>query len=284
MVINDIIKISMPLAFTFFSPKTASLPVAKQAETGPAMKWTPEIPAPESAFDPSSSAELKADANHEVLSPDAMSLHHDEKTHIIDTPPPRDMPQEVVLPKRKESAGFAAMVVNQSETAAPPLNRRPQSPFPTAPAHQSQPLFPSAPATSYDTWHASVEQTEVPQTLETLKQELQHEIEQVKADLFGAAMGVSALKDRLDGVESTVATQTVAAASPVSREEIQIWVSQWLDQNLPEALERAISQAQQKLTGSLSSQHYFRQPIQHTHTDRHKALIHPPIILASTPL
>ncbi len=127
MVINDIIKISMPLAFTFFSPKTASLPVAKQAETGPAMKWTPEIPAPESAFDPSSSAELKADANHEVLSHDAMSLHHDEETHIIDTPPPRDMLQEVVLPKRKESAGFAAMVVNQSETAAPPLNRRPQS-------------------------------------------------------------------------------------------------------------------------------------------------------------
>ena len=249
------------------------------------MKWSPSANAAQSAFETTSLGEPKADVTHQSPSNEAWGLHPDDKTHIIESTPTKDTRQEVVLPMRKESTGFAAMVVNQSETAAPPLNRRPPSPFPVAPVQQSQPLFPSAPVVNHEPWHASVDQMEAPQSLEMLKEELQHEIEQVKADLFGAAMGVSALKDRLDGMESAVAAQAVtAASSPLSREEVQSWVSQWLEQHLPEALERAISQAQQKMTGSLSTQHYFRQPIQTHHIDRHKALIHPPIILASTPL
>jgi hypothetical protein len=294
MVINVIIKLSMPLAFSFFSTKSSGLPAAKQAEAGVASNWVPEVKPAASAFDDGIPAAADGDKengltlNPQGFSDDHVSLQADHKTQIINSPalPPR---QEIALPARKDSAGFAAMVVNQSENAAPPLNRRPQSPFPVAPASPpSQTLFPSArPMTAPQTemWHAAVTPSTEPLSYDVLKEELQLEIEQVKADLFGAAMGVSALKDRLEGVESLVAQQSVSvASSPVSREDIHAWISEWMDANLSAAVERALGQAQQKMMGALSTQDYFRQPCRLPHTDRSVALIHPPIILASTPL
>lgn len=289
MVINVIIKISMPLAFSFFSPKTSGLPAVKLAAPEDAMKWSPEVTVSESAFDsanPESVKEETRSASSHGYADDRISLQADEKTHIIENVPVQAR-KETALPPRKETTGFAAMVVNQSENVAPPLNRRLQSPFPTAPATKPAETpylgFPITP--SSDTWHAVEQQPSEAVNYDSLKEELQHEIEQVKADLFGAAMGVSALKDRLDGVESAVAQQTVATiSSPISRAEVESWIAQWLEKNLPETLERVLNQAQQKMTGSLSTQDYFRQPFRSTHADRHNALIHPPIILASTPL
>ncbi|MCX6856450.1 MAG: hypothetical protein NTV80_16285 [Verrucomicrobia bacterium] len=276
----------MPLAFSFFSHKTAALPVKPQAEDGAGIKWTPDVKVNESAFNAGIQSPADSYSPSSWDRADApSSLKGDEETHIIENNPVQSR-KEISLPARREATGFAAMVVNQSENAAPPLNRRPNTPFPIAPEKINEALFPGAPVmTSHETWHAAEPQASETSSYESIKEELQHEIEQVKADLFGAAMGVSALKDRLDGMESTVAHQVSSAAnSPLSRQEMQAWMAEWLDQNLPTALERAISQAQQKMTGSLSTQDFFRQPVRFAPADRSTALIHPPIILASTPL
>ena len=162
------------------------------------------------------------------------------------------------------------MVLSQSDISAPPLNKRlsppslaANSPEPVRPVESSN-LLPSASA---------------PTTLEVdaLKQEFQAEIEQVKNDLFGAVMGVSALKDRLDGIESQVQQTTVQPNFP-SRSELETWMSSWLETHLSEVLERTLG----SVLGKFSSQGLLRTPL--TQTELQASLSQPPVILTSTPL
>lgn len=162
------------------------------------------------------------------------------------------------------------MVLSQSDISAPPLNKR-LSPPPlaaTAPeparSHESSSLPPGASA---------------PTTVEVdaLKQEFQAEIEQVKNDLFGAVMGVSALKDRLDGIETQVQQTTVEPIFP-SRSELETWMSSWLETHLGEVLERTLG----AVLGKFSTQGLLRTPL--TQTELQASLSQPPVILTSTPL
>jgi hypothetical protein len=113
--------------------------------------------------------------------------------------------------------------------------------------------------------------------VEVLKQELQAEIEQVKNDLFGAVMGVSALKDRLDGVESQVQQPAAANVFP-SRSELETWMSAWLEAHLGEILERTLSPVLSKF----STQGLLRLPL--SPAELQSSLSQPPVILTSTPV
>ena len=181
------------------------------------------------------------------------------------TPPP--LPQ---LERRPSTCGLAAMVLSQSDISAPPLNKRLCPPPITAispepvrsPESSSLPPSASAPTTV---------------DVDVLKQEFQAEIEQVKNDLFGAVMGVSALKDRLDGIESQV-QQTPVQPSLPSRSELETWMSSWLETHLGEALERTLG----SVLGKFSSQGLLRTPL--SHAELQATLSQPPVILTSTPL
>jgi len=192
----------------------------------------------------------------------------------------------VTLPEKRESLkGLAALVVNQSAQEAPPLNRQRPPTFPiSSVAGQSIAIQESL----LDRPDAQVaDQSTFPEA-DTLRDELHHEIEQVKNDLFGAVMGVSALKDRLDGLESQL-TQIQSAPDAVSsssatRAEITNWMSTWLEEHLPAALERALATAQERNLGAMSTTAYFHTTTRLSDTDRQSFLNHPPVILTSTPV
>lgn len=121
--------------------------------------------------------------------------------------------------------------------------------------------------------------------LAQLRMDLEREIEQVRQDLFGAAMGVSALKDRLDDLETTVA-KPLAAAPAFSAAEVEQIIRNWLDVSLPpyigQAVQRTLDQALEQTISSLSSTEFFRMPV---HTPGFKAdavLSQAPQILSST--
>jgi hypothetical protein len=195
---------------------------------------------------------------------------------------------EVVLPERRgTSKGLAGMVVRQSELEAPPLNKR--SPFPTSPftTALSSPFAelptrleanPPAPQPS------SV--TAVPE-VDVLRQELNGEIEQVKNDLFGAVMGVSALKDRLDGLEAQLSRVESAPTAPLPEPppalEIEPIITSWLDDHLPAAIERMLAEAQLKMLGTPGAA-FFRSSIPLSEAERQNLFSQPPVILNSAPV
>ena len=178
------------------------------------------------------------------------------------------------------------MAVHQSSVEAPPLNRRTilpaMNPFPV-----DVPGAASEARTASGHWAMTNESLSPDAAFNGVRLELKGEIEQVKGDLFGAAMGVSALKDRLDGLESQMTQKQAYPAptqSPPTREDIESWVAAWLDVHLPPALDRAASASQQNALGALSTQTWFRQPVTFPPADRHTFLAQPPTILASTPV
>lgn len=190
-----------------------------------------------------------------------------EETVFLSKPQPPPLP---LLERRPSTCGLAAMVLSQSDISAPPLNKR-LSPPPLA-------AISPEPVRSVES-SSPTPGTSAPTTVEVdaLKQEFQAEIEQVKNDLFGAVMGVSALKDRLDGIESLV-QQTTAEPHFPSRSELETWMSSWLETHLGEVLERTLG----TVLGKFSTQGLLRTPL--TQTELQASLSQPPVILTSTPL
>jgi len=268
----------MPLAFSFFNNKTAFPPAAKPQVQDVQELWAQ---APDLEKTECQTVEDTAD-KFPFKVPEAVSAFAQEETKLIESSlSPRN---EVVLPLKRDSVGLAALAVNQSDFAAPPLNRRPQTPFPAAPEKQTGSTTPYFQAPVTDSWQVGHTEQATP-NYETIKNELYAEIDLVKGDLFGAAMGVSALKDRLDGLETEFSQQSsTKTAHTISKEQIQSWVSEWLEAHLPEAIENALSKAQQKAVGSLGTQQYFRLPVTFVNTDRNNLFSQSPVILASTPL
>ncbi|TDU68118.1 hypothetical protein EI77_03235 [Prosthecobacter fusiformis] len=122
--------------------------------------------------------------------------------------------------------------------------------------------------------------------LAQLRLDLEREIEQVRQDLFGAAMGVSALKDRLDDLESTVVSRPPVATSAFSTAEVELLVRGWLDDHLPPYVEQAVKntldQAVQQTVSALSSSEFFRMPVHTPGLTPETILSQAPQILSST--
>lgn len=176
------------------------------------------------------------------------------------------------------STGLAALAVQQSTSSplAPP-SRKLANYVPPAPAiaaaglafvshapnsveppRQPQPSPVSAPSNHH--FHAV--QTLQHQDVAQLRLDLEAEISQVRQDLFSAAMGVSALKDRLDGQEAVPGQPYTPA---LSQHDIDRLVRAWLDIHLPsyveQSVQKSLDQALQQTVATLSSSEFFRMPV-----------------------
>ncbi len=90
-------------------------------------------------------------------------------------------------------------------------------------------------------WHGH--QTSRDLMLAELKEKISADVAEVKNDIFGAVMGVSALKDRLDGVEGDVAAMAKKSVAIPSQEALQAWMQGWIESNLSRIIEEAVSKA-----------------------------------------
>lgn len=274
----------MPLAFSFFS-KRPTRSDTQSTEANPSGQETElennDSKAETADFTPLSPFTPLASKSASPFPPLASDI-----ISVTETDPTQQLPKApyearlgIVLPERREPQGLAALVVNQSGPDAPPLNRRPPlQPFP--PAKASAEITPSIPVSTSTDWHESPGTSPL-ESKDSLRSELLHEIEQVKSDLFGAAMGVSALKDRLDGLEHQAAQP--AKSTSASLEALQAWATTWLEENLPKAIERALAAQLEKELSAMSSISYFRSPIRRP-SDRHTLLSQAPVILSSSTL
>ena len=197
------------------------------------------------------------------------------------------------------TGGLAALAVQQS-TAVPlaPPSRKLASYMPpgsaiaagfaiAAQASAGMPSEPlsnppvSAPVAS----HFNAVQSLQGRDLAQLRMDLEREIEQVRQDLFGAAMGVSALKDRLDDLETTVA-RPLASSPAFSASEVELLMRHWLDVHLPpfihQAVQRTLDQALEQTVASLSSTEFFRMPVHAPGLPADAFLSQAPQILSST--
>jgi hypothetical protein len=282
----------MPLAFSFspFKRPTSPLQAGLEAEvTFPAQGS--DVEANKSPAPPDSKRPFPVRDTVQQSSPsDAQSESANdwESAPTLILPPPESsepMPYLVLPDKRGNPKGLAALVVNQSAQEAPPLNRRRPPTFPISPlADQTIPTSESM----LDQPDSQPADQMVPPEVGILRDELYHELEQVKNDLFGAVMGVSALKDRLDGLElqlTQIQSSPSIETSPIAaRADITDWMNTWLEEHLPTALERVLSTAQERTLGTLSPTAYFRTLTPLSNADRQSFLNHPPVILTSTPV
>lgn len=211
--------------------------------------------------------------------------------------PKNSMPLE-----RPITTGLAAMVVNQTEAfPTPPAQRRlpgyitpgpaiaaslalatQMTPAP-APSHAQESI--TAPSINHLTMAGNLTSREIAE----LRVECQQEIEQLRNDLFGAAMGVSALKDRLDGLEVQVSQPPVIAAPqppPISKQEVHTWMQEWVETRLDAVIEaklnQALEQMMSRMTATLASHDFFRLPVRPAGTDASAVFSTAPTILASS--
>ncbi len=256
----------MPLAFSFFNtsflksrePEAVKDPVPESPKQAPeAPKSTPSSPFP--VRSPFAGSSLFWTHEHSPTLPAETVLIQEKEV-----PPILRMPEPTLVPSLAE--GIAGRVVNETGPEAPPLNAKKVEPEPIFPQERNPappPVFELPPSAS-----------------EANPTELEKEIEQVRNDLFGAVMGVSALKDRLDGLEQQVAALPPPAPSldVPTRTEIESWAAHWLDQHLGAAMEDAFVTIMEKV----AIKSHLKLPF--TPADASKALSQPPIILTVTPL
>lgn len=169
------------------------------------------------------------------------------------------------------ATGLAAMVVQQSTSGplAPPSRKLASYVAPTsaiaaslaiaAPiAPVSHPPIESEKVTAPAKPHFNAVHTVQTRELSELRMDLEKEIESVRQDLFGAAMGVSALKDRLEDLEQLMAKKPADVSIP----DVESAIQAWLDTNLPSyveaAVKRTLDSAMEQTVASLSSHEFFR--------------------------
>ncbi|MES2595505.1 MAG: hypothetical protein V4662_09225 [Verrucomicrobiota bacterium] len=325
----------MPLAFSFFNSKRSPAPKPEAVAEVTSSAQTPDSQGeglfrsslPKSPFPMHDGPDMLAT----LPQPEAPSAKDSETPPTLILPklssqadplPSSSAPPEsagIFLPEKNSGhRGLAAMVVHQSEKAAPPLNRRPlTSPFPTQTAEnlvamsfqeaiQTASIVPPPSGSLSSVAQISSAETGGVSLLSSplssfpgdpVRHELQEEIEQVKNDLFGAVMGVSALKDRLDGLEAQLQRiQSAPPAAPVpasadptptpgaSRSEVEGLISSWMETNLSTAVERLLAASREQMMASLSTLSFFRTATPLSGTDRQSFLAQPPVILTATPV
>jgi hypothetical protein len=288
----------MPLAFSIFSSKRSSAagttaPMTQPVQEEKSLRTDTDGQAEQQ--DAFQSPFLSKESEPFAKSPFPANASSEDHTELL--APPQSLysaNSEPVswLPMKRDASGLAALAVNQSGAEAPPLNRKPSvksfpglSPFPVESKEERSDFLP--PASPF----MAVGDEKAPLTsADNLREELHEEINQVRNDLFGAVMGVSALKDRLDDLETSVLQNAApAAAQPapsIDRAEIESWISAWLETHLPAALDRALARLEEKThsSTSMSTTSWFRQPVHFQSPDRHTLLTQAPIVIASTPV
>lgn len=291
----------MSKPFSFFSLRRSSHPSSGVAET--AVESQGEAPIQADSALVSGLSEAVASLPEPVvahLTPGVLdegasdqrgeSLFFREMPHAAScTPPPQSIP----------ASGLLSMVVEPEEPMIPPNQRL----FPeanaqgsTSAARSAQPAHPASSAPSLWPTGGTVPPTPTPlpgswspgqitsREIAQLRMEMREEIEQVKNDLFGAAMGVSALKDRLDGLEAQVAKASEKPPGPPSPtlEDLQAWITQRVEQAVQAAVERALEAVNQRADSTLSSSDFYRMPVRVRPPDR-PSLSEAPMILSSCP-
>jgi hypothetical protein len=287
----------MPLAFSIFSSKRSSVsgttaPMTQPVEEKPLTTDTEGQAEQQDAFQ---SPFLSKESEPFAKSPFPANASGEDHTEVL--APPESLysaASEPVswLPMKREASGLAALAVNQSGAEAPPLNRQTSAksfpglnPFPVESKEAPSDFLPPA-----SPFMAVGAEKAPPAIADNLREELHEEINQVRNDLFGAVMGVSALKDRLDDLETSFLHSAAPAAAPpapsIDRVEIESWISAWLETHLPTALDRALARLEEKTHSStiMSTTTWFRQPVHFQSPDRHTLLTQAPIVIASTPV
>lgn len=300
----------MPLAFSFFTSKrsSAAMPVDVAEVYSPVQDADFQGGSSFQSSFPKNPFPVPSAAEQPAAAPacDSPTMEDWQTAATLVLPTFQASPGTVLPEKKAPTQGLAAMVVRQSEKEAPPLNRRPPtSPFPV-PAPEStgslegKETATALPAATLPAVEAgsplnarepSAATSSSSLALDPVRQELQEEIEQVKNDLFGAVMGVSALKDRLDGLEAQLTQmQAVKPAVPtvvtptVSRTEVETWIQSWMETHLSVALERALAASQDQMLASLSTLAFFRAAAPLSGSGRQSFLAQPPVILTATPV
>lgn len=306
----------MPLAFSFFTSKSAPVSVpAEAAAVVPSSVQEADFQSKSAfqSFPPHSPFPThQAVVDESVSTMPAVPTEDWQTAATLILPPSLPAPSTAGMAqpeKRAPQKGLAALVVHQSEKDAPPLNRRPlTSPFPSSsPESLAEPGFRDVPGASpiaalsgpgLECLQPAAGETPSSPGSAPLEQgcmrqdQLQEEIELVKNDLFGAVMGVSALKDRLDGLESQLsqmqgtapATEVPAAVPVPSRADVESWISSWMETHLSVALERALAASQEQMMASLSTLAFFRAAAPLGAGSRQTSLAQPPVILTATPV
>lgn len=286
----------MPLAISFFGSKqTLSTPVSP-AE-GVALELSKSLG--DEPFAPIGSGVISSPfpVNNPSVSAFDLSFSSggkgdgvDATSTVILPTPANPTATSTVLPERRgDPRGLAAMVVRQSETEAPPLNKRqsfPLSPFAVTSAPLERPARVEANPLPQLTTSTPTTTSTQDLDLESIRLGLHDEIEQVKNDLFGAVMGVSALKDRLDGLETQLDNVQSSPAAHVSSPgalEIEPIITSWLNDHLPAAIHRMLAEAQEKMLGAPGAA-FFRSSLPLSEAERQSLFSQPPTILNSTPV
>lgn len=203
---------------------------------------------------------------------------------VSDAPPLGEALEETKWPEKMTSpaegfevppvTGLAAMVVQQSTSGplAPPSRKLASYVAPTSAIAASlamaapiiaapQPPLESEKITAPAKPHFNTVPILQTRELSELRMDLEKEIESVRQDLFGAAMGVSALKDRLEDLEQLMAKKPAASeSSPDVENVIQAWLDTHLSSYVEAAVQRTLAAALEKTVASLSSHEFFRLP------------------------
>lgn len=204
-------------------------------------------------------------------------------------PPPVEAPEPAPLRESATKAqpvtgGLAALAVSQSA----PLPLRPVSPplmpkTAIAACLASAALTPGGLLGSAETDRAVATAPQI----EPWKPALDDDVNELRNDVFGAVMGVSALKDRLDSLETLLARLETAvsrqaespppAAAGPDRDQVIAWVGEWLAGRVDTLVEHKLEDRLQHLDGT----RFFRLSAGSPHHDRATALATAPVILAT---
>lgn len=290
----------MPLSFSFFSQhKERSAPPVPQEVASPGGSGPPPNPFPVRRTDEATPAPaVEPFPNAKCQNEVETLLIGGVKPTPFSRPPTGGL---AALAIQQGGGGFAPQpptprrVPPAAEAAPVPAQAAAPAPMMAPPAAFQHAAPPARPAAPSEIGTPNLQEAAILQRLNQLQEAIQAEIDLVKADVFGAAMGVSAMNDRIDDLEQRVgalpkilaAQATPPPATPsLSREEVLALIQEVLQARFPELVEAAVQrvlQASQEQTGSLSSREYFRMPAWQPSASPTSLFAQPPLILSTSP-
>lgn len=225
--------------------------------------------------------------------PEAIVASGDAEEEVGPLPPADVLPPVMVKPDPGTAAvptGLAALAVQQSTGIAPPTRKLAPGKAlaaglalaaPVAGEMQVPPAATPAPPSAHLN---AAPYTVGGRELEHLRADMERQMEQLRQDVFGAAMGVSALKDRLDSLETCVRQEQAALAESQGR--VAAVVQEWSETHMPvlaaQAVESTLERALQQTVAVFTSHEFFRMPVPSVRLSAEMFLSQPPHILSAS--